>query len=41
VSGALIVVSADDPGTASSHYEQHNRRYAMAVAIPGDELDPS
>ena len=31
VSGALIVVSADDPGMASSQNEQDNRRYAVAA----------
>jgi indolepyruvate ferredoxin oxidoreductase alpha subunit len=39
VSGALIVVSADDPGMASSQNEQDNRRYAVAAAIP--MLEPS
>ncbi len=34
VSGALVVVSADDPGMASSQNEQDNRRYAVAAAIP-------
>lgn len=34
VSGALIVVSADDPGMASSQNEQDNRRYAVAAGIP-------
>jgi indolepyruvate ferredoxin oxidoreductase, alpha subunit len=34
VSAALIVVSADDPGMASSQNEQDNRRYAVAAGIP-------
>jgi indolepyruvate ferredoxin oxidoreductase, alpha subunit len=34
VTGALIVVSADDPGMASSQNEQDNRRYAVAAAVP-------
>jgi indolepyruvate ferredoxin oxidoreductase alpha subunit len=34
VSGALVVVSADDPGLASSQNEQDNRRYAVAAAVP-------
>src|ERR1700693_5542501 len=34
VSGALIVVSADDPGMASSQNEQDNRRYAVAGGLP-------
>ena len=34
VSGALVVVSADDPGMASSQNEQDNRRYAQAAGIP-------
>ncbi len=34
VSGALVVVSADDPGMASSQNEQDNRRYAQAMGIP-------
>jgi indolepyruvate ferredoxin oxidoreductase alpha subunit len=37
--GALIVVSADDPGMASSQNEQDNRRYALAAAVP--MLEPS
>ncbi len=32
--GALIVVSADDPGMASSQNEQDNRRYAEAAGVP-------
>jgi indolepyruvate ferredoxin oxidoreductase, alpha subunit len=34
VTGALIVVSADDPGMASSQNEQDNRHYAVASALP-------
>jgi indolepyruvate ferredoxin oxidoreductase alpha subunit len=34
VSGALVVVSADDPGMASSQNEQDNRHYAVAAGIP-------
>jgi indolepyruvate ferredoxin oxidoreductase alpha subunit len=34
VSGALVVVSADDPGMASSQNEQDNRRYAVGAALP-------
>ncbi len=32
--GGLVVVSADDPGMASSQNEQDNRRYAIAAGIP-------
>ena len=32
--GALIIVSADDPGMASSQNEQDNRRYALAAGVP-------
>ncbi len=39
VSGALIVVSADDPGMSSSQNEQDNRRYAEAAGVP--MLEPS
>ncbi|MCX6928531.1 MAG: thiamine pyrophosphate-dependent enzyme [Verrucomicrobia bacterium] len=39
VAGALIVVSADDPGMASSQNEQDNRRYAVAAGVP--MLEPS
>ena len=39
VSGALVVVSADDPGMASSQNEQDNRRYAVAAGVP--MLEPS
>ncbi len=34
VSGALVVVCADDPGMASSQNEQDSRRYAVAAGIP-------
>ncbi|MBN2506317.1 MAG: thiamine pyrophosphate-binding protein [Verrucomicrobia bacterium] len=34
VVGGLVVVSADDPGMASSQNEQDNRRYAVAAALP-------
>ncbi len=33
-SGPLVVVSADDPGMASSQNEQDNRRFAVAAAVP-------
>ena len=39
VSAALIVISADDPGLASSQNEQDNRNYAVAAAVP--MLEPS
>jgi indolepyruvate ferredoxin oxidoreductase alpha subunit len=39
VGAALVVVSADDPGMASSQNEQDNRRYAVAAAVP--MLEPS
>jgi len=39
VTGALIVVSADDPGIASSQNEQDNRHYAVAAGVP--MLEPS
>lgn len=39
VQGALVIVSADDPGLASSQNEQDNRRYAEAAAVP--MLEPS
>ena len=39
VAGALVVVSADDPGMASSQNEQDNRHYAVAAGIP--MLEPS
>jgi indolepyruvate ferredoxin oxidoreductase alpha subunit len=34
IPGAFVLVSADDPGMASSQNEQDNRRYAIASAIP-------
>lgn len=34
ISGALVIVSADDPGMSSSQNEQDNRRYAVAAGIP-------
>jgi indolepyruvate ferredoxin oxidoreductase, alpha subunit len=34
IPGALVIVSADDPGMASSQDEQDNRRYAVAAGIP-------
>ena len=34
VTGALVVVSADDPGMASSQNEQDNRHYAVASGLP-------
>jgi indolepyruvate ferredoxin oxidoreductase alpha subunit len=37
--GGLEVVSADDPGMASSQNEQDNRRYAVAAGVP--MLEPS
>ena len=39
VTGALVVVSCDDPGMASSQNEQDNRRYAVATGVP--MLEPS
>jgi len=39
VRGALIVVSADDPGMASSQNEQDNRHFAAATGVP--MLEPS
>ncbi len=39
VEGALVVVSADDPGMASSQNEQDNRHYALAAGLP--MLEPS
>lgn len=32
--GALVIISADDPGLASSQNEQDNRRYAVAAGVP-------
>src|SRR5208337_274808 len=37
--GALVVLSADDPGMASSQNEQDNRRYAVAAGVA--MLEPS
>ena len=37
--GALIIVSADDPGMHSSQNEQDNRHYAIAAKLP--VLEPS
>src|SRR5512142_1085041 len=34
VTGGGVVVSADDPGMASSQNEQDNRRYAVAAGLP-------
>jgi indolepyruvate ferredoxin oxidoreductase, alpha subunit len=34
VQGALVLVSADDPGMFSSQNEQDNRRYAVAAGVP-------
>ncbi len=34
VPGALVIVSADDPGMSSSQNEQDNRRYAVAAGVP-------
>ena len=34
LAGALVIVSADDPGMASSQNEQDNRRYAVAAQVP-------
>ncbi len=39
VSGSLVLISADDPGMASSQNEQDNRHYAVASGIP--MLEPS
>jgi TPP-dependent indolepyruvate ferredoxin oxidoreductase alpha subunit len=33
-SGGLVIVSADDPGMASSQNEQDNRRFAVAAGVP-------
>lgn len=32
--GQLVVITADDPGMASSQNEQDNRRYAVAAGVP-------
>ena len=34
VTGGLVIISADDPGMASSQNEQDNRRFAVAAAVP-------
>jgi indolepyruvate ferredoxin oxidoreductase alpha subunit len=39
VTGALVIISADDPGMASSQNEQDNRRFAVAAGVP--MLEPS
>ncbi|MDX9975408.1 MAG: thiamine pyrophosphate-dependent enzyme [FCB group bacterium] len=39
VTGALVLVAADDPGMASSQNEQDSRQYARAAAVP--MLEPS
>lgn len=39
VPGALVIISADDPGMASSQNEQDNRRYAVAAGLV--MLEPS
>lgn len=39
VSGPLVIISADDPGMASSQNEQDNRRYAVAAGVP--MIEPS
>jgi indolepyruvate ferredoxin oxidoreductase alpha subunit len=39
VMGALVIVSADDPGMHSSQNEQDNRHYAVAAGVP--MLEPS
>ena len=39
VDGALVLVSADDPGMASSQNEQDTRHYARAAGVP--MLEPS
>jgi indolepyruvate ferredoxin oxidoreductase alpha subunit len=39
VSAPLVLVTADDPGMASSQNEQDNRRYAVAAGLP--MLEPS
>ena len=37
--GGLVLISADDPGMASSQNEQDNRRYAISAGVP--MLEPS
>ncbi len=39
VSGALVILTADDPGLSSSQNEQDNRHYARAAGVP--MLEPS
>jgi indolepyruvate ferredoxin oxidoreductase alpha subunit len=39
VTGGLVLISADDPGMASSQNEQDNRHYAKAAGLP--MLEPS
>ncbi len=39
VSGAFVLVAADDPGMSSSQNEQDSRRYAVAAGIP--MIEPS
>ncbi|RXL56659.1 thiamine pyrophosphate-binding protein, partial [Citrobacter sp. AAK_AS5] len=39
VPGALVIVSADDPGMHSSQNEQDNRNFAKAAGVP--MLEPS
>ncbi|MBK1699706.1 thiamine pyrophosphate-dependent enzyme [Thiococcus pfennigii] len=39
LAGGLVVVSADDPGMASSQNEQDNRHYARAAGVP--TLEPA
>ncbi|MBF0287090.1 MAG: thiamine pyrophosphate-binding protein [SAR324 cluster bacterium] len=39
VDGGMVIITADDPGMASSQNEQDNRRYAVAAGIP--MLEPS
>ncbi|MBZ0257891.1 thiamine pyrophosphate-binding protein, partial [bacterium] len=39
VSGGLVIITADDPGMASSQNEQDNRRYAVAAGLP--MIEPS
>ncbi len=34
VTGGLVIISADDPGMASSQNEQDNRHYAVAAGVP-------
>src|SRR5271165_5310055 len=34
VAGALVIISADDPGMHSSQNEQDNRHYAVAAGVP-------